>query len=349
MVWSDGDSDGDGSDGGDGGDDGDCYYEAAVVVVDDDAPVDIDPMVEVAAQNMQEGRLQVQQVCGNVWENADLLAAVLELALPAAELRTVMAVSSGWRRAALRAGERWQKLGDDPRLFLGPPLRVAEFAQFPWHRAHAAAQRAAASLRAHELVQLRASRDFLNASLLPGGWRHCEVVGGWYATSTTPSTGTTASTSTASATSNATIYRYYPDAVAQSGMLEELGQDRAMVAALELEPNNAADPNAIKVMAVRPTDGQRFHVGYLPPRPPRHSLPRILSRRFPSRRFPSRRFPSRRRRSRQQRCPQGRRRAGRGSRCLDCTRSDGVAARPRGLPAGPVSLCVPAPQVARAI
>ena len=188
MVWSDGDSDGDGSDGGDGGDDGDCYYEAAVVVVDDDAPVDIDPMVEVAAQNMQEGRLQVQQVCGNVWENADLLAAVLELALPAAELRTVMAVSSGWRRAALRAGERWQKLGDDPRLFLGPPLRVAEFAQFPWHRAHAAAQRAAASLRAHELVQLRASRDFLNASLLPGGWRHCEVVGGWYATSTTPST-----------------------------------------------------------------------------------------------------------------------------------------------------------------
>ena len=192
MVWSDGDSDGDGSDGGDGGDDGDCYYEAAVVVVDDDAPVDIDPMVEVAAQNMQEGRLQVQQVCGNVWENADLLAAVLELALPAAELRTVMAVSSGWRRAALRAGERWQKLGDDPRLFLGPPLRVAEFAQFPWHRAHAAARRAAASLRAHELVQLRASRDFLNASLLPGGWRHCEVKGMEYATSTTSSTATTA-------------------------------------------------------------------------------------------------------------------------------------------------------------
>ena len=88
MVWSDGDSDGD------GGDDGDGYYEAAVVIVDD-TPADIDPMVEVAARNMQEGRLQVQQVCGNVWENEDLLAIVLELALPAAELRTVMAVSSG--------------------------------------------------------------------------------------------------------------------------------------------------------------------------------------------------------------------------------------------------------------
>ena len=43
-----------------------------------------------------------------------------------------------------------------------------------------------------------------------------------------------------------------------------LARFRAVTAALELEPNNPADPNAIKVVVVRPTDGQRFHVGYLP-------------------------------------------------------------------------------------
>lgn len=76
----------------------------------------------------------------------------------------------------------------------------------------------------------------------------------------------TASTSTftAYATSTATIYRHYQDAVAQSDMRAVLARFRPVVAALELEPNNPADPNAIKVMAVRPTDGQRFHIGYLP-------------------------------------------------------------------------------------
>ena len=45
--------------------------------------------------------------------------------------------------------------------------------------------------------------------------------------------------------------------------MQSLAQGIA-VAALELEPNNPHDANAIKVMAVRAHDGVRFHIGYLP-------------------------------------------------------------------------------------
>ena len=46
--------------------------------------------------------------------------------------------------------------------------------------------------------------------------------------------------------------------------MRSLAYGRAVVAALELEPNNPHDANAIKVIVVRPSDGARFHVGYLP-------------------------------------------------------------------------------------
>ena len=173
-----------------------------------------------------------------------------------------MAVSSGWRRAALRAGERWQKLGDDPGV-------SSSARRFAWPCSRSSRGIAPTRLLvvrrpafAHELVQLRASHNFLT-SLLLGGWSRCEVNGMRYATSTATTTASTF-TFTAYATSNATIYRHYHDAVAQSGMRAVLARFRAVTAALELEPNNPADPNAIKVIAVRPADGQRFHVGYLP-------------------------------------------------------------------------------------
>ena len=46
--------------------------------------------------------------------------------------------------------------------------------------------------------------------------------------------------------------------------MRSLAYGRAVVAALELEPNNPHDANAIQVVVVRSSDGRRFHVGYLP-------------------------------------------------------------------------------------
>ena len=47
-------------------------------------------------------------------------------------------------------------------------------------------------------------------------------------------------------------------------MREALDNFQVVTAALDLEPNNPHDANAIQVVVVRSSDGQRFHVGYLP-------------------------------------------------------------------------------------
>ena len=84
-------------------------------------------------------------------------------------------------------------------------------------------------------------------------------------TSTSSASTSTYSASTSTSSDTPTpIYRYYEDAVEHSGMREALENFQVVTAALELEPNNPADPNAIQVVVVRSSDGRRFHVGYLP-------------------------------------------------------------------------------------